>query len=118
MDSGSGVSQDDRTHAMLCWLLGIIIGIISPVIFMLVDKDKPFVYKNSMQCLTFHIVLLALWVICGILAVVTCGVGIVLYLIPFVWGLIVSILGGIAANNGKVYEPAITASFARSWFKV
>lgn len=76
---------------MLCWLLGIIIGIISPVIFMLVDKDKPFVYKNSMQRLTFHIVLLALWVICGILAVVTCGVGIVLYLIPFGWGLIVSI---------------------------
>lgn len=113
-----GASQEDKTHAMLCWLLGIFIGIISPVIFMLIDKEKQFVYRNSMQCLTFHICLVILWFIVGIVGIFTCGIGFVLYLVPFIWGLIVSIMGAMAANNGNVYEPALTGGLAKSWFKV
>jgi uncharacterized membrane protein len=111
-------TQEEKTNAMLCWLLGIVIGIISPVIFMLVGKDKPFVYRNSMQCLTFHIMLIVVWIVCSILAVVTCGIGAILYLVPFAWGLIVSIMGAVASNNGQVYEPMITSGLAKSWFKV
>jgi len=111
-------AQDEKTQAMLNWLLGIFIGIISPVIFMLVGKEKPFIYRNAMQAMAFHICMLILWVIVGILSVVTCGIGVVLYVIPWIWSLVVCILGAIAANNGTVYEPPLTAKFAQSWFKV
>jgi uncharacterized membrane protein len=117
-----GVSQDDKTQAMLCWLLGIVIGVISPVIFMLVGKEKPFVYRNSMQCLTFHLVLIVISIVLFIisipLAFVTCGLGGMIVFIPWIVGLIISIMGGMAANNGQVYEPPGTAGLAKSWFKV
>jgi uncharacterized membrane protein len=116
--SDVGPTQEDKTQAMLCWLLGIVIGVISPVIFMLVGKEKPFVYRNAMQCLTFHLCMIVVWIIVGVLAVVTCGIGAILYLVPFVWSLIVSIMGAMASNSGNVYEPAITGGFAKSWFKV
>lgn len=50
--TGGAVPQDEKTQAMLVWLLSIFIGFISPLIFMFVAKDKPFVYRNSMLCLT------------------------------------------------------------------
>jgi uncharacterized membrane protein len=111
-------TQEEKTHAMLCWILGIFIGIISPVIFMMIDKEKPFVYKNSMQCLTFHIGLLILWAIVFVLSLVTCGIGAVLMVVPWLAGLILSIMGGMAANNGTIYEPPVTAGLAKKWFNV
>jgi uncharacterized protein len=104
-------TQEDKTQAMLCWLLSIIIGFISPIIFMLVGKDKPFVYANAMQCLTM---MLVLWVVLMIVTVVTCGIGAVLFIIP----LIFSIMGAMAAKDGKVYEPPVTGPLAKKWFNV
>lgn len=111
-------AQDEKTQAMLSWILGIFIGIISPLIFMLVGKEKPFIYRNAMQGMAFQIVMLILWVIVGILSVVTCGIGVILYLVPWIWNLIVCIMGAIASNNGQVYEPMFTGKLAKSWFKV
>ena len=120
--SDVGPTQEDKTQAMLCWLLGIVIWIISPVIFMLVGKDKPFVYRNAMQCLTFQIFMAVLWfavIIFGtFLAVVTFGIGCLMWFVPVIWNLIVSIMGAVAANNGNIYEPALTSGLAKSWFKV
>jgi len=104
-------SQEDKTQAMLCWLLAIPIGFISPLIFMLIGKEKPFVYANAMQCLTM---MLVLWVVLVVLTIVTCGIGIIFFVVP----LIFSILGCIAANGGTIYEPPITGPLAKKWFKV
>lgn len=118
----AGPAQDEKTQAMLCWLLGIPIGIISPIIFMLVGKDKPFVYRNAMQCLTFQIFMAVLWFVVmvfgTVLGAITFGIGCFVWFVPAIWDLIVSIMGAVAANNGNVYEPAVTSNFAKSWFKV
>ncbi len=111
-------TQEEKTHAMLCWLLSIFLYIISPVIFMVVGKDKEFVYKNSMQCLTFQILIAIVWFAVGVFGVITCGIGFVLYLIPFIVNLVVAIMGAMAANNGTVYEPPLTSGLAKAWFKV
>jgi uncharacterized membrane protein len=116
--SFGGVSQEDRLQAMLCWLLGIVLPIISPIIFMLVGQNKSFVFRNAIQCLTFHLVILILEVALAFVAVATCGIGAILYIPLALWGLIVSIMGAIAANNGQVYAPPATGNLARQWFKV
>jgi uncharacterized membrane protein len=105
-------TQEERTQAMLCWVLSIFIGFISPLIFMLTSgKEKAFVYANAMQCLTM---MLLLWVVLIAITIVTCGIGAVLYIVP----LIFSILGAVSANNGKIYEPPITGPLAKKWFNV
>jgi len=96
---------------MLCWLLTIVIGFVSPIIFMLIGKDKPFVYANSMQCLVMS---LGWTVILFILTLITCGIGAIGFVIP----LIFAILGAVQANSGEVYEPPITGALAKKWFKI
>src|SRR5947209_3502372 len=111
-------TQEDRTQAMLMWLLSLVIGFISPLIFMFVSKDREFVYRNTMQALAFGIALFILYAIVTVLAVVSCGIGALLYVIPGIIGIIVPIIGAITANNGAVYAPPISSQLARAWFKV
>ncbi len=109
---------DENMMGMLCWLLGIFIWILSPIIFILVGKDKPRVYANAMQCTAFQIVMIILWVLVTILTFVTCGVGVILFIIPYGLNVVFGILGAIEANKGNVYEPPVTGGLAKSWFKV
>ena len=102
------------------WILSALpsIGIISPLIFMFVAKDRDFVYRNTMQCLAFQILLIIIWVVIAIIGVITCGVGFMLVIIPAVLQIVVGIIGAITANNGAVYAPPVSSSLARAWFKV
>jgi uncharacterized protein len=113
---GGMVSSEEKTQALLCWILGLFIGIISPLIFYFISKDKPFTYVHAAQCLGVHLAALVLYVISGIL----CFVGIGFFLIPLVgvYVLVISILGAVAANNGQPYNPPVTADLARNMFKV
>lgn len=103
---------------MLVWLLSIVIGFLSPIIFMIVSRDKEFVYRNTMQCLTFHILLAIIWFVLPIVGTLTCGIGFILIIVPLVAQLVVPIIGAITANNGAVYEPPISSQLCRAWFKV
>lgn len=116
--SAPPAGSDDNMQGMLCWLLGIFIGFISPLIFMITGKERPKVYANAMQCLTFHLMMVVLWIIVIIISIVTCGIGAILYLVPWAISLIFSILGTIEANKGNVYEPPVTGQLAKQWFKV
>jgi uncharacterized Tic20 family protein len=79
-----------------------------------------------MQALTFAIVLLIVyiiaWVAMIILTIVTRGFGILLFGPVFlalgIFALYVIIKGAIESNNGNVFEPPFTSTFARQWFKV
>ncbi|HEY3783381.1 MAG TPA: DUF4870 domain-containing protein [Fimbriimonadaceae bacterium] len=120
------MTQDEKSQAMLMWLLCLVINIFSPIIFMLVGKDKPGVYRSAMQALTFYIVMIilyfAVWIVVFLLALVTHGFGIFLMIPIFgvlgLFGLYVIIMGAVESNKGNVFEPPITSNFARAWFKV
>jgi uncharacterized membrane protein len=109
------------------WILCIVcLGILSPIIFMIVGKDKPGVYRSSMQALTYMICLIIAYIVIYAfgfaLALVTHGFGlfIIFPLIGIIglFSLYVFIKGAIEANNGNVFEPPITGNLAKQWFKV
>lgn len=109
------IPQDERTQALLVWVLSIFIGFISPLIFFFIAKDKPHVFHHACQALTLSIVLFVLYVVSAILMVVLIG----MLLLPLVglYGLVMVIMGAIAANAGARFEPPVTGNLSKSWFK-
>lgn len=107
------VSQEEKTQAMLVWLLSIIAGFIPSLIFYLIAKDKPFVYRHAGQALAFT---LAVVVVDIVLFVTVVGA----LLVPLVglFALIIIIMAAIAANKGDEYNPPLTSGLAKSMFHV
>lgn len=119
-----GVSQDEKTHAMLSWILMIVIGFISPLIFLLIDKDKPFVYRHAAQGLSLCIALIPLYIVVFILSIVLAFAGplallaIPLYLAIFALVVYDVVMGAINANKGLPFDPPISSQICKMIFKV
>jgi uncharacterized membrane protein len=105
------VTQEERSLAMLMWIISIFISVIVPLIFVLTQREKPFVYGHSAQALTFH---LALLVVGSVIAVVTCGFG----AIVFIFGIIVPIVGAVKANRGESWDVPVSGGLSRKLFGV
>ncbi|HRK22157.1 MAG TPA: DUF4870 domain-containing protein [Fimbriimonadaceae bacterium] len=119
-----GVSQDEKTHAMLSWILMIVIGFISPLIFFLIDKDKPFVYRHAAQGLAFCITLIPLYIVMFILGFILALAGplallmIPLYLALLVFVIYVVVMGAVNANKGLTFDPPISSQVCKMIFKL
>lgn len=118
-------SQEDKTQAMLVWVLSFIIGFISPLIFMSIGKDKPFVYRNSMLCLTQAIVVFGLavgfWIITFLLAMVAGPLAFLTFPLMGLIGLgslVLTIMAIMKAINGEYWDPPVIGKLATQWFKV
>jgi uncharacterized Tic20 family protein len=97
--------QDQRTMALLSHLLGIVTGPIGALIIWLISKDdasKGFITDQSKEALNFQITVFIAFVISWILAFVLIG----LLLMPLIGiaALVLSIIGGVKANNGEAYR--------------
>lgn len=119
------VGQDEKTHALLSWVLMIVISFISPLIFLLIDKDKPFVYRHAAQGLAFFITLIPIyiimWIVVFVLAMVFAPLALLaipIYLAIAVFGIYVLVMGAINANKGLPFDPPITSAVAKAIFKV
>ena len=107
------------------WILSIPVGFISGLIFFLISKDKPYVYRQSALALTWCIAAfvlgVAIFIISIVLAVATAGIGaflmLLIYAIPII-NLIICIMGAIAASKGEDFNPPVITGFAKSMFKV
>jgi len=99
-------------HALLCWVLSLFASFIAPLVFLLISKDKPFVYHHAAQCLSLAIVTTVIAIIC----IVTC-VGMVLLPFLSLAVLAVVIMGAIAANAGSHFDPPLTGKISKSLFK-
>jgi uncharacterized membrane protein len=126
MSSGGGmVSQDDKSQAMLMWILTIFFWFVPSLIFFLTAKDKPYTYRQSALALTWCIAAFALgiaiFILSIIFALVTAGIGglfmLVIYAIPLA-NLIICIMGAVATSKGEDYNPPVVTGFAKSLFKV
>lgn len=95
------VSQDDRTMAMVMWILTLFSSIIAPLIFVLVTKEKRFQNFHAGQALVVNLVAIPLYFCFGIGALVT---------------IICAIVGAIKANSGEWWDVPVVGSWARSWF--
>ena len=110
----AGPSSEDRTWAMAAHLLGILtsftgLGFIGPLVVWMIKRDESaFVTDQAKESLNFQLTLLILSVVLLGITVVTCGVG-VLVALPFwlavpIVNLILCLIAGIAANEGKYYR--------------
>jgi uncharacterized Tic20 family protein len=102
-----GPTEDEKTMAMLCHLLGILTGFIGPLILWLVRKDTSrFIDFHGREALNFQITLFIAIFTLSILAMVLMFVFIGILLIPVIvgvaiFGLVVEILAAVAAQKGE-----------------
>jgi len=111
------IPADEKSQALICWILLILTSWVGPLIFYLITKpDKPFAKQHAAQALTIGIATIALWIV----GAVTCllGIGMVILSVMWLYPLIFGILGCLAANAGSSFDPPVTGALARSWFKV
>ena len=96
-------SKDEKTWAMLGHLSGIIFGFLGPLVVWLIQKDQmPFVNDQAKEALNFQITVLIAWIAAGVLSFV--GIGILLYPLVWIGNLILCIMAGMQANEGKPYR--------------
>ncbi len=102
-------SQEARQWAMFCHLaafVGLIIpfgNLIGPLIVWQLKRElDPFVDDQGKEALNFHITVSIAALVCMLLAVVVIG----FLLLPLLGlaALVLTIIGGIKANEGKVYR--------------
>jgi len=111
-DSAPIVSADDRTMAMLAYILGIFTGFLGPLILWLVKKDQSkFVGFHSLQALLLHAAVTIGYLVSTALFIVFIG-----FLTMPVFGLlslVFSIIAGLAANRGEWYDIPVIGPIAR-----
>ncbi|WP_455232715.1 DUF4870 domain-containing protein [Geopseudomonas aromaticivorans] len=103
-------SAEARKWAMLChyaafaWFLAPMIGnVIGPlVVWQLKRESDPYVDAQGKEALNFQITLSLALMVCGVLAWIL--IGFPLMVLVSVVGLVLTIIGGIKANEGKPWR--------------
>lgn len=104
-----GVSQDDKTLALLTHLSGIILSFIVPLVIWLVYKDKAdkgYLVAQAKEALNFQITIAIAYVACSILTVILIGA----LLMPLVWifNIVLCIIAALKAKDGEQYRYPLT----------
>ncbi len=115
----SEISKDERTWAMACHLsaltgfftggLGAIIGPL--IVWMLKKEEMPFVDEQGKESLNFQISMLIYLLISGVS--IFAIVGIVLFPVVLIAGIVLTIIAAIKANGGEYYEYPLTIRFIK-----
>ena len=101
------ISEEDKSRAMLCHLLGIFTGFIGPLILWLVKKDSSaFVGHHGREALNFQITLMLVMLGLGSVTVVLMFVVVGILLVPVLFivpilALVAEIIAAVAAQKGE-----------------
>ncbi|MEM8757868.1 MAG: DUF4870 domain-containing protein [Planctomycetota bacterium] len=125
VDPGRGVAKavnlpdDQRSYAawihwgsLIAWVsvpfsTGIaffVPPLVALVMWQIKKTDHPFIDDHGREALNFQISLIIIGILLIPVAVLTCGIGAVLYLAPTVLGIVGGILAGLAANRGEYFR--------------
>lgn len=109
------------SDAALGHYLGVV-GVLGPLIIFLTNTNRMsrWMRLSLVEAVNFHISVmiysLALSVVLGVIALITCGVGVVLFgllIVPWALAIVYSVLGGQAASRGELYEYPVTIRFIK-----
>jgi uncharacterized Tic20 family protein len=107
-------NSDEKTWALLAHFGGIILGFIAPLIAMLAKGNESATVKaHATEALNFQITWGVATIIASILAVCTFGILFFLPLLTWLVIIIFSILGGMAANEGRLYHYPMTVRLVK-----
>jgi uncharacterized Tic20 family protein len=112
-------TKDERTAAMLLYVLGILTGFIGSIILWVIKRDSRFVDHHGKQALNFAI---TLWIAAGVLLIIGVPVAIFTFLIGLiiiiplffalnVGAIIICILQAMKAGRGEWSEIAASIKF-------
>lgn len=102
-------NNDDKTWALIAHFGGIVVGFIAPLVALLVrGNESPTVRAHAVEALNFQITWNVATFIASILA--ACSFGILFFLPLITWAVIIvfSIIGGLRANEGTLYQYPMT----------
>jgi len=100
--------SDQRLWATLTHLSALIFPLIGPLVAWLVLRERgAFVEDQTKESLNFNITMVIFGVVISIVAVITFGIGSILYLY-YVAALVFIILAAVAANRGERYRYPLT----------
>lgn len=110
--SGATPTNDEKNLAMLAHLTGGLgavlsgfLGPLGPAIIWVIKKDESaFVAEQAREALNFQITLLIIYAVATVLALVTCGIGFLLIVVPWVLALIFCIISSLAVSKGESYR--------------
>lgn len=101
--NAEGISQDDKTMALLAHLGGILFGFIPSLVIWLIKKDtSEFVADQAKEALNFQITLIFGYILSFILVFIVIGIFLIWALA--IANLVLCIIGGIKANSGEQYR--------------
>ncbi|MFZ4514850.1 MAG: DUF4870 domain-containing protein [Acidimicrobiia bacterium] len=135
----TGPTSDDKTWGMFAWLGALIVnfvgcglGFLAPLIIMLTKgKDSQFVRANAVESLNVFITVaigvaagFAFWFITAILgallplviSVLITLFGVLVWLVALgagIYGLVIAIMGSVAANKGEQYKAPFAFRFVK-----
>jgi hypothetical protein len=110
-ESEIALTADDRQWAMFCHLsalLGLLVGgltFVGPLVCWLMKKDQSkFVDYHGKEALNFQLNILVYTLIAFGITVATCGFAFPVIFVPLIYGIVMPIIAGMKANEGKYYE--------------
>jgi uncharacterized protein len=107
-------TKDNLTMAMLCHLLGALLGILGALIIWLVKKDDhPFIDDQGKEATNFHLTLIIVHLVLIVVDVLSCGLLSFVHLIPWLMGVILGIIGATKANAGEWYRYPMSIRFIK-----
>lgn len=97
--------SDERTFGMLTHLSALILGIVGPLIFWLIYKDRSaYLDRQGKEAVNFNILVTIAYVVLFVISVITLGLGSLLYPLVWIGAAIFQIMAGLAANKHEEYR--------------
>lgn len=103
--------SNDKTMAMLSWVLAIFIGFIGPLIIFLTQQKEGYAKTQAKKALNFQLTILIAEIICYILMFVL--IGAVLIWIVLIVNLIICIMAAMAVSKGEDYKAPFAITFIK-----
>ena len=108
--SETGLTADEKNWGMaahLSALAGLVIGLmlLGPLVVFLMKKDESaYVAGHAKEALNFQITMFILKVGAVVVGLLTCGIGLIVVPVLFVLDIVLTIIAGIKASEGKPYR--------------
>lgn len=107
--SGPMTTSDEKTWAIVQYILGIFADVLAPLIAYLVFNGRgPFITHHTKQHLNFSITMLIAYVVLAVSIV-----GLLLLWVPYVVGIAIRIYGAVKASQGEQIKLPLTYEFVK-----
>ncbi len=101
--NSSSVSSEDRTLAMILYLLSLFSSFIGPLVIWLLKKDESeFIDYHGKECLNLSITIVILGIVSAFLTIIL--IGLITGAIVGVYAFVITIIAAIKAYNGEYYR--------------